>query len=230
MLSKVNRDILFLLFEKLQNDSRSLFSCLLVNRSWCKIAIPILWRNPWCYEDNINYQKKGSLYHIITFSLPKDVKEFLTSQGIQLFPTSHQPPLFDYLSFCRSINIKVIKDIISFGFPSTYNKFLLQQEIYRFFMRKFPEIVYLDMRSIEHQIFYFRELKCDMSINSVFFFGLACICKKVQRIIFINTSMKDNDGMIKLIEVQKNLRYFEWKNDFYSDNSDGFNDLQKLYF
>src|SRR5687768_13674966 len=126
-MSKLNKDILFLIFEELQNDSKSLFSCLLVNRLWCETVIPILWRDPWCYEDDINYQKKSSLYHIITFSLPNDVKEFLTNKGI---PISHQSLLFDYLSFCRSINIKVIGNIISLDSSSIYVQFLLQQEIY----------------------------------------------------------------------------------------------------
>jgi len=57
-MSKLNKDILFLLFEELHDDSKSLFSCLLVNRLWCETVIPILWRDPWCYEDNINHQKK----------------------------------------------------------------------------------------------------------------------------------------------------------------------------
>src|ERR1044071_3576838 len=172
-MSKLNKDILFSLFEELQNDSKSLFSCLLVNRLWCETVTPILWRNPWCCDNNVNYQKKASLYHIIVLSLPDDVKEFLTSLGIQLFLTSHQPLLFDYLSLCRSINMKVIKDIISLGSSLTYHQFLLQQEIYSLFMRKFPEIKYMDMRSIEHQIFYFSEaetcleslceLVCDVS-------------------------------------------------------------------
>src|SRR3990170_7227262 len=135
-MSKLNKDILFLLFEELQNDSKSLFSCLLVNKLWCETVIPILWRNPWYYKDNINYREKSSLYRIITFSLPNDIKEFLTNQGIQLFPISHQSLLFDYLSFCKSININVIKDIISLGYSSVHNRFLLQQEIYRLFMRK----------------------------------------------------------------------------------------------
>src|SRR6266536_300167 len=103
-MSTLNNDILFLLFEELQDDSKSLFSCLLVNRLWCEVVIPILWRDPWCYEDNINYRKKSSLYYIITFSLPNDIKEFLTSQGIQLYPISYQSLSFDYLSFCKSIN------------------------------------------------------------------------------------------------------------------------------
>src|SRR5688572_8465611 len=99
-MSKLNKDILFLLFEELQNDSKSLFSCLLVNRLWSDTVIPILWRNPWCCI------KKESLYNIVIFSLPSDIKESLKSQGIQLFPFSHQSPLFDYLSFCKSINTK----------------------------------------------------------------------------------------------------------------------------
>src|SRR5687767_9335537 len=103
-MSKLNKDILFLLFEELQNDSKSLFSCLLVNKLWCETVIPILWRDPWRYEDNINYIKNNSLYRIITLSLPNDIKEFLTNQGI---PISHQLLSFDYLSFCKSINVKV---------------------------------------------------------------------------------------------------------------------------
>src|SRR6266542_4441408 len=210
-MSKLDKDILFLLFEELQDDSKSLFSCLLVNRLWCETVIPILWKDPWCYEDVINYQEKRSLYYIITFSLSDDIKEFLKSQGIRI---SYQSPLFDYLSFCRSINMNVIKNIISIGSSSTYNQFLLQQEIYSLFMRKFPEIKYLDMRSIEHQIFNFPkaktrleslcELNCDISIDPIYFYRWACICKYIQRFIITNTDVKGNDGIVKLIEAQKN--------------------------
>ena len=233
-MSKLNKDIFFLLFEELQNDSKTLFSCLLVNRLWCETVIPILWRNPWCFEDIINYQNKSSLFYIITFSLPDDIKEFLKSQGILI---SYQSPLFDYLSFCRSINMNVIKNIISIGSSLTHNQFLLQQEIYSLFMRKFPEIKYLDMRSIEHQIFYFPkaktclgslvELKCDVSIDPVYFYGLAYICKDIQRFIIINNinpNINVNiDGIVKLIESQKNLKYFGWKDDFIRNR--GFDDF-----
>src|SRR5688572_15337884 len=135
-MSKLNENILFLLFEELQNDAKSLFSCLLVNRLWCETAIPILWRDPWRYEEKINYQRKGSLYHIIAFSLPHDVKESLAKRSIRLSPMLRQPPLFDYLSFCRSINMKVIKKVISLGASSAYHQFFLQREVYRFFVKK----------------------------------------------------------------------------------------------
>src|SRR6266536_5710058 len=123
-MSKLNKDILFLIFEELQDDSKSLFSCLMVNRLWCETVIPILWRNPWHY--NISYHNKSSLYYIFTFYLSEDIKEFLTGQGIQLPSFSHQPPLFDYLSFCKSINVNATNAIIiSTGSSLAYNQFLL---------------------------------------------------------------------------------------------------------
>src|SRR6185437_6463110 len=129
----LNKDILFLLFEELQDDSKSLFSCLLVDRHWCETVVPILWRNPWCYY----YNKRSSLYYIIIFYLPDNIKEFLTRQGIQLPSVPTQPLLFDYLSFCRSMDIIAINNIIDVE-TSAYNQFLLQKEIYNLIMKKCP--------------------------------------------------------------------------------------------
>src|ERR1700761_586436 len=102
-MSKLNKDILFLIFEELEVDSKSLFSCLMVNRLWCETVIPILWRNPWCYD--IDYYNKDYLFIIIASYLSDNIKEFLTEQGINLPSVSTKSLLFDYLSFCRSINV-----------------------------------------------------------------------------------------------------------------------------
>src|SRR6266498_1568370 len=224
-MSKLNKDILFLIFEELQDDSKSLFSCLMVNRLWCETVIPILWRNPWCYD--INYKNKNYLFTIISFYLSDNIKEFLTRQGIHLPSISHQSLLFDYLSFCKSININTINSIISIESSLGYNQFLLQQEFYNLFMRKCSELKYLDMKSIKHQIFYFPEakahleslceLRCDTSIDSSYFYGLSYICQYMQRLIIVNVNPKANHGIVKLIEVQKNLKYFEWKDDIFNE-------------
>src|SRR6266496_6159094 len=110
---RLNKDILFIIFEELQNDSKSLFSCLMVNRLWCETVIPTLWRNPWSY--NINYGNKSILFATIAFYLSDDIKKFLTRQGIQLPSVLPQSLLFDYLSFCRSINVNAMNGIISTG-------------------------------------------------------------------------------------------------------------------
>src|SRR5205809_1020740 len=120
-MSKYNKDILFSIFEELQDDSKSLFSCLMVNKLWCETVIPVLWKNPWRYS--INYRNKNFLYYIFTFYLPDDIKEFLTSQGIQLPPISCQSLLFDYLSFCKSIDVNIMNNIISIGSSSAYTRF-----------------------------------------------------------------------------------------------------------
>src|ERR1044072_9530396 len=84
--------------------------------------------------------------------------------------------------------------------------------------------------SIKHQIFYFPEakscldslceLRCDTSTDSSYFYGLASICQYIQKIIIINTNTKVNDGTVKLIEAQKNLRYFEWNDNFFGFDYD----------
>ncbi|CAB4477821.1 unnamed protein product [Rhizophagus irregularis] len=222
-MSKLNKDVLYLIFEGLQDDSKSLFSCLMVNRLWCQTVVPILWRNPWCYD--INYYTKKYLFAIISSYLSDDVKESLTRQGIQLLTVSRQLLLFDYLSFCRSINVYTLNVITSIGSSLSYNKFILQQEFYGIFMKKFPELKYLDMRFIKHQIFYLPEaklrfeslceLKCDTSIDSSYFHGLAWQCQYIQRLIIDNVdSENDYHGIVKLIKVQKNLKYFEWNDDY----------------
>ncbi|CAG8470564.1 16452_t:CDS:2 [Rhizophagus irregularis] len=163
----------------------------------------------------------------------KDIKESLTREGIQLPPVTYQPLLFDYISYCRSINVNTLNTIASIGSSLAYNQFILQQEFYGIFMNKFPELKYLDMRSIRHQIFYFPgarvrfeslcELKCDTSVNSSYFYGLAYLCQYIQRLVIVNTDPSDYHGASKLIEVQKNLKYFEWKDDhdIYAPGPDG---------
>jgi hypothetical protein len=224
-MSKLNKDILFLIFEELQEDSKSLLSCLTVNRLWCEISISILWKNPWRY--NINYCNKNLLYSIIIFYLPDDIKEFFIRQEILLPHISLQSLLFDYLSFCRSIDVDILNTIISIETSDLYYQFLLQQEIFSLLMRKCPEFKSLNIISIKHQLFHFPEakahleslceLKCDTSIDSSHFYGLARICQHIQRLIILNRKTSVNHGAVKLIENQRNLKYFEFKDDFDED-------------
>jgi hypothetical protein len=225
-MSKLNKDILFLIFEELQDDSKSLFSCLMVNRLWCETVVPVLWRSPWSYS-GINYSNKISLFNIIASYLSDSIKDFITNQDVQLPSGSDRSLLFDYLSFCRSIDVTIINGIISIGSPLSYNRFFIQEEFYYLMMRKCPELKYLDMRLIKHQLFYFPEAKvrleslcelnCDTSIDSSYFYGLSRLCQYIQILIVANTIPNPNDGIVKLIEVQKNLKHFEWKDDFYDE-------------
>ncbi|CAG8506748.1 hypothetical protein GLOIN_2v1764020 [Rhizophagus irregularis DAOM 181602=DAOM 197198] len=113
--------------------------------------------------------------------------------------------------------------IISIGTSLTYNQFVLQQNFYHLFIKKCPELKYFDMKLIKHQIFYFPEAKirleslcelyCDTSINSSYFYGLSQSCQYIQKLIINNIDSKPNHGIAKLIEVQRNLKHFEWNDD-----------------
>src|SRR4051794_19307303 len=83
-------DCLNEIFEYLDNDDISLYSCLLVNRLWCEISVRILWRNI-------------RNYRILIACLPKESKEILYENGI-LIPTS-KPPIFNYASFCKFLSV-----------------------------------------------------------------------------------------------------------------------------
>jgi hypothetical protein len=81
------------------------------------------------------------------------------------------------------------------------------------------------MVSIKHQIFYFPraktrleslcELVCDTSTDSSYFYGLSPLCQNIQKFIIVNVNPRPNHGIARLIEVQKNLKHFEWIDKFY---------------
>src|SRR3954470_8284947 len=79
-MSKLSIDILSIIFEELEKENSTLYSCIFVNREWCQITIPFLWKNPWKRIDD--YQNNGANKYKILFKcflmmMPKESKEFL---------------------------------------------------------------------------------------------------------------------------------------------------------
>ena len=64
-----NADCLNEIFEYLEDDKVTLFSCLLVNRLWCGVSARILW-------------KKVRNYDTLMACLPNESKEILRNNGI----------------------------------------------------------------------------------------------------------------------------------------------------
>ncbi|GET54013.1 hypothetical protein GLOIN_2v1870015 [Rhizophagus irregularis DAOM 181602=DAOM 197198] len=46
-----------MIHEEFKGDRNSLHSCLLVNKTWCEIIVPILWKNPWKYLEEDKKEK-----------------------------------------------------------------------------------------------------------------------------------------------------------------------------
>src|SRR5436305_14178352 len=119
MASKLPVDILSIIFEDIeQENGETLYSCIFVNKEWCQIAVPFLWKNPWKKVNNntIN-QSKTLLFYRFLMMMPKESKDLLKMNGIKLlvedsFFQDQRKPLFTYSSFCKIIDSVKINDMI----------------------------------------------------------------------------------------------------------------------
>src|SRR3954454_972585 len=95
-------ELIYEIIKYLKNDYSTLHSCILVNRLWCRLAIPLLWEDPFSIP-KINYH----VIEIYLYNLNDDDKAKLNEFGIKdnLFPSNI---LFNYPSFIKCLNINKI--------------------------------------------------------------------------------------------------------------------------
>src|SRR6266496_890445 len=131
-MSNLNRDILYVIFKESQDDKKTLHSGLLVNRIWCEVITPILWNNPWKH-----LKGKGKLLlNVIISHLSNETKNNLMSQGIDFLIKCYQKPLFDYISYCRHLNLDEIKRIINTAIKEKSKRSIIQNEIINLFINE----------------------------------------------------------------------------------------------
>jgi hypothetical protein len=107
-MSKLNDDVIFLILKELSNDRKLLYSCLLVNRTWCEKAVPILWNKPYC----LKYNAKKILFNVILLHLSEESRKILKTKEIDFFVETHQKPLFNYINFWRHLNLCHLESMI----------------------------------------------------------------------------------------------------------------------
>ncbi|RIB23725.1 hypothetical protein C2G38_2288487 [Gigaspora rosea] len=84
------------ILNNLKNDPNSLYSCALVKRHWCKMAIPILWQNPFPLN------KKPIFISEYFSSFDEDKIYILKEYGINL---KISRKLFNYAKFLKDLNL-----------------------------------------------------------------------------------------------------------------------------
>ncbi|PKY60688.1 hypothetical protein RhiirA4_484661 [Rhizophagus irregularis] len=182
-MSQLSEDILYLIFKILKDDKRTLYSCLLTNRTWCRTAVPILWKNPWKLKDSGWKQ----MLNVIISHLSNESRNILKN-------------------ICIWILVSI--DYIILKFTNKESNSILTNEIINLFIngsRKFTHL-YIPY-NFNFQIHLIPEvrscLSCNANINDDIVAGLADICKSIKKLeLFIND---DNYGIIRLIEAQQNL-------------------------
>ncbi|PKY18156.1 hypothetical protein RhiirB3_430908 [Rhizophagus irregularis] len=89
-----------------QNDFSTLHSCILVNRLWCRLAIPLLWENPFSIPTK-NYKFIEIYLNNLNDELKTKLNEYKVIDNLLYSNT-----LFNYLSFIKCLNICRIVDFI----------------------------------------------------------------------------------------------------------------------
>ncbi|GET62460.1 uncharacterized protein OCT59_019166 [Rhizophagus irregularis] len=107
--SKIFSDLPELTYEVIKyfkNDFSTLHSCILVNRLWCRLAIPLLWENPFSIPTG-NYNFIGIYLHNLNGDLKAQLNEYKIDGN--LFPSN---TLFNYPIFLKYLYTwKIISSI-----------------------------------------------------------------------------------------------------------------------
>src|SRR2546423_12903052 len=152
--------IVFHLFLML-TDRNSLHSCILVNKEWCSVVVPILWKEysytcnySWKFNEINDSEKK--LFNTILSCLSSSSNQFLSDNDIKLPSTIFsKTPLFNYVSFCKFPDYILICKIAIMIFgedlnPAEYPKEnLLIQEVHKLFVSQCKNIKELQWKTSE---------------------------------------------------------------------------------
>lgn len=130
-------------------DENSLYSSCLVNRTWCQIAIPLLWRSPFHFlrkddsetfitpiipiipynsptpsnSSSSSFNSSKVLIQTYLRCLPNSIKNLLIENGLNLPKsiTNIKSPLFRYETYIKSISYSKIYHIITEWFEVEIN-------------------------------------------------------------------------------------------------------------
>src|SRR3954468_8993044 len=107
-------ELLNKIIQYFRSDFSTLHSCILVNRLWCRLAIPLLWENPFPIIPRNNYYSR--VYYKLRFienylvHLNDNDKKKLNEFGINdLLPSN---TLFNYPSFIKHLNTRTFRIFI----------------------------------------------------------------------------------------------------------------------
>ncbi|GBC10273.1 hypothetical protein RclHR1_00950010 [Rhizophagus clarus] len=222
-MSQIPTDCLNDIFEYLEDDKSTLYSCLLVNRLWCEISVRILWRNI------NNYNNRA--YSTLISCLSNESKEILSMNNIIILIPTTKFPTFNYPSFCKVLSIRhvqcEIKNLLKNQQPISPQIFnninIVVQEICKMFINQISSLKRLDLRQytiMQIPIFTsypeakdclrnLSELFCDLDTSSEILYQLSRICHNISLLRINSYNLNFTlDGLVNLISVQKNLKHF----------------------
>ncbi|GBC47832.2 hypothetical protein GLOIN_2v1879301 [Rhizophagus irregularis DAOM 181602=DAOM 197198] len=188
-------------------DYKTLHSCILVNRLWCRIAIPLLWEDPFSMKFPKNYHFIEIYLHKLNDDYKIKLEEYLTQKDI--FPSN---TLFNYSNFIQRLNTSkvcssVVKWVDTIGNSTKSNYFIQNIKLSLSQKSNFTKLIYkslflifieneVNLNSFEITLHYYREHKY---FNEIF----ELILQKPNFIYNIKNFRLDfyvkNDNIIKIL-------------------------------
>ncbi|CAG8648347.1 8273_t:CDS:1, partial [Funneliformis caledonium] len=159
-------------------------------------------------------------------------RELLASQDIKQLITLQQRPLVSYIRYCNHLDLEYtfafIYLLIDSDHENDYQRYVLEQEIFKLFMSECSNIKSLTLKAFNYDVIYKQQLHnflgannclpelvhltCITKIDPSFFYGLSLICKRLEKISLISF-LKENFGLNRFISVQQKLKIFEFEID-----------------
>ncbi|CAG8788079.1 13625_t:CDS:1, partial [Cetraspora pellucida] len=112
MTFQTNVDCIHEVLKYLRHDTESLHSCLLVNRLWCELSVPILWKDPWARFFNMPFSKPSftqpaTLINTYIASLPRESIVKLERNGFNVSSISYTTT-FNYPMYLRCLDLEFL--------------------------------------------------------------------------------------------------------------------------
>ncbi|RIB22359.1 hypothetical protein C2G38_2072335 [Gigaspora rosea] len=219
-------DCLYQIFQHFKDDSKTLHSCLLSNRSCCELIIPILWADPW----KLILKKKStsgcrfsfiSLLSTLLSSLPFESKRILRKKKVLC--ASHAT-FFNYAIYCRSLNFDGIWNMLfeQFGILNEDIKILVGQEICKMIIIQSTKITQMfisnlffdllqnlslnNFQSLSHLIEFEYHVTTNSNIST--FYNLLNVCKNISNLT-INLEATPSKSFIELIRSQNAIKFMK---------------------
>jgi hypothetical protein len=210
----------------LQDDIKTLFTCLFINKLWCQITVPILWRDPWkfkIWDTSSSKDRYKLMLNILILFLSDDIKSLIIQPKYSFRRTIdyNTSTLFNYPSFCKNFSIHHINKMVNLSKYQHNNdqKELIIKEILKLFVSESTHFLYMHIEDTKYDIIslfsndktflQITELIIGENVDSLILQRLSQLCQNIKRLNLIEIDYS-NQGMIDLVKVQNNLNYLKF--------------------
>ncbi|CAG8501110.1 7683_t:CDS:2 [Funneliformis caledonium] len=184
-MSRSTPEIIENIYEYIGTDYVTLRNMVLVNRNWCKVGIPYLWKAPFSID------KTNSIKQVQIIST---YLSFLNDKEHKFFPVQKRTCLFNYPIYLRELEIENLSVI-----KTTYNDPSLIDELL---------IELLNSPETKNSLKNLKSLICGSLVTGNVLTSLTSMCHNITKVESKSTKDSTFKKLTALIQNQISLRKF----------------------